>query len=135
MRLRFDIEPVAQARPRATRMGQGIRLYDPKKTADFKKQLRMLAIAEQIEPLQGSLKAEIWFYREVQKSISRKEHDRRTAGIARPIVKPDVDNYIKSTLDGLNGILWRDDAQIVDLIAHKYYADQPRIEIELEELH
>ncbi|GBG95206.1 Holliday junction resolvase [Ligilactobacillus salitolerans] len=134
MKLQFDISPVAQARPRATRMGQGIRLYDPKKTAEFKKGLRLLAQAEHVEPLQDALRIEIWFYRAVQKSISKKEHARRITGIIRPIVKPDVDNYIKSTLDGLNGILWRDDAQIVDLVAHKCYAEHPRIEIELEEI-
>ena len=134
MKLTFDIEPVAQARPRATRMGKGMRLYDPKKTADFKKQLRLLAQAKRVEPLQGALSMEIWFYRPVQKSISKKEHNRRVTGLVRPIVKPDTDNYIKSTLDGLNGVLWDDDAHIVDLNTHKFYADNPRIEIELEEL-
>ena len=130
----FNITPQAQARPRATRMGKGIRLYDPKKTADFKKQLRLLAQAEHVEPLQGALSVEIWFYRAVQKSISKKEHFRRTTGRVRPTVKSDIDNYAKSTLDGLNGTLWRDDAQIVDLNTHKYYSENPRIEIELEEI-
>lgn len=51
------------------------------------------------------------------------------SGSHRPVVKPDTDNYIKSTLDGLNGILWEDDNQIVDLVAHKYYSDNPRVEI------
>lgn len=129
----FSISPVAQARPRATRMGRGIRLYDPKKTADFKKDLRAMARGLDVEPLQDALSVEIWFYRAVQKSISKKEHLRRTTGHVRPIVKPDTDNYIKATLDGLNGTLWRDDAQIVDLTAHKFYSDNPRIEIELEE--
>lgn len=129
----FNISPVAQARPRATRMGRGIRLYDPKKTADFKKDLRAMARGLDVEPLQDALSVEIWFYRAVQKSISKKEHLRRTTGHVRPTVKPDTDNYIKSTLDALNGILWRDDTQIVDLTAHKFYSDNPRIEIELEE--
>ena len=130
----FNITPQAQARPRATRMGKGIRLYDPKKTADFKKQLRLLAQAEHVEPLQDALSVEIWFYRAVQKSISKKEHIRRTTGCVRPIKKPDIDNLCKATLDSFNGILWKDDSQIVDLNLHKYYSDNPRIEIELEEL-
>ena len=130
----FNITPQAQARPRATRMGRGIRLYDPKKTSDFKKELRAMAQGLDVEPLQDALSVEIWFYRAVQKSISKKEHVRRTTGHVRPTVKSDIDNYTKSTLDGLNGILWRDDAQIVDLNTHKYYSENPRIEIELEEL-
>lgn len=129
----FNITPQAQARPRATRMGKGIRLYDPKKTADFKKQLRLLAQAEHVEPLQDALSVEIWFYRAVQKSISKKEHFRRTTGQVRPTVKPDIDNLCKATLDSFNGILWKDDSQIVDLNLHKLYSDNPRIEIKLEE--
>ena len=134
MRLVFEIAPVAQARPRAVRMGRGVRMYDPKKTADFKKQLHLLALAKHVVPIQEALSVVIWFYRTVQKSISKKEHLRRTTGQVRPTVKPDTDNYIKSALDALNGILWRDDAQIVDLTAHKFYSDNPRIEIKLEEI-
>lgn len=130
----FNITPQAQARPRATRMGKGIRLYDPKKTADFKKELRAMAQGLDVEPLQDALSVEIWFYRAVQKSISNKEHVRRTTGCVRPTVKPDIDNLCKATLDSFNGILWKDDSQIVDLNLHKYYSDNPRIEIELEEL-
>ena len=93
MKLVFEIEPVEQARPRATRTKYGIRLYDLKK-----------------------------------------ERSLRLSGSHRPVVKPDTDNYIKSTLDGLNGLLWEDDNQIVDLIAHKYYSDNPRVEVEVNKV-
>lgn len=43
MRFEFDISPVEQARPRATRMGKVIRLYDPKKVTVFKRKLGILA--------------------------------------------------------------------------------------------
>ena len=64
----------------------------------------------------------------------KKERALRLSGAHRPTVKPDTDNYIKSTLDGLNGLLWADDNQIVDLVASKFYSDRPRVEIEVEEL-
>ena len=38
--------------------------------------------------------------------------------------KPDVDNFIKSTLDALNGIIWVDDSQVVEIGARKFYAPQ-----------
>ncbi|WP_324295211.1 RusA family crossover junction endodeoxyribonuclease [Limosilactobacillus reuteri] len=64
----------------------------------------------------------------------KKERELRIAGAHRPIVKPDTDNYIKSTLDGLNGLLWEDDNQIVKIVAEKYYSDHPRVEIEVRDL-
>lgn len=121
MKLTFEIEPVEQARPRATRMGKGIRLYDPKKVSVYKK-----------EPLTGPLVVSLKFYRHIQSSISKKERELRIKGAHRPIVKPDTDNYIKSTLDGLNGLLWEDDNQIVKIVAEKYYSDHPRVEIEVQ---
>ncbi len=124
MKLVFEIEPVEQARPRATRIGRGIRLYDPKKVSVYKFKYKQA-------PLTGPLMVELNFFRHVQSSVSKKERKLRLSGSHRPVVKPDTDNYIKSTLDGLNGLLWEDDNQIVDLVAHKYYSDKPRVEIEV----
>ena len=135
MKLTFDIEPVEQARPRATRMGRGIRLYDPKKVSVYKKQLAMMCKFQyKDQPLSGQLTVNLKFYRHVQSSVSKKERKLRLIGAHRPTVKPDVDNYIKSTLDGLNGLLWEDDNQIVKIVAEKYYSDHPRVEIEVEEV-
>jgi len=131
----LDIEPVEQARPRAVRRGKRIGMYDPPKVSKFKRELRMLAQKRfGDDPLDGELSVEIKFYRPIQKSLSKKERDRRLSGEHRPTIKPDLDNYIKSALDGLNGVLWTDDARIVDLHAHKYYSDRPRIEITVREL-
>ena len=135
MKLTFEIEPVEQARPRATRMGRGIRLYDPKKVSVYKKQLAMMCKFQyKDQPLSGQLTVNLKFYRHVQSSVSKKERKLRLIGAHRPTVKPDVDNYIKSTLDGLNGLLWEDDNQIVKIVAEKYYSEHPRIEIEVRDL-
>ena len=131
----LNIEPVEQARPRAAYIGRRIIMYDPEKVKNFKKELSQLArLHYRDEPLDGALEIEVSFYRPVQKSLSKKERARRLSGEHRPTVKPDLDNYIKSTLDALNGILWTDDKHIVDLHAHKYYSDSPRIEIAVREL-
>lgn len=137
MRFEFDIEPVEQARPRAVRFGTGVRMYDPKKVAVFKRQLGMLARQQMLdrglEPFDGPLEVRMVFYRSVQTSISTKERARRLSGVHRPTVKPDLDNYIKSTSDALNGIIWADDNCIVGLMAEKYYADKPHLVVEVDE--
>lgn len=137
MRFEFDIAPVEQARPRATRMRKGIRVYDPQKVAVFKRQLGMLAKQQMqergLEPYDGPLEVHMEFYRPVQASISKKERARRLSGAHRPTVKPDLDNYIKSTADALNGIIWTDDNCIVGLVAEKYYAEEPHLVVEVDE--
>lgn len=135
IKLTFDFPPVAQARPRATRFGRGIRLYDLEQVHVYKAQLAESArFMYHGEPLTGPLVVTIKFYRAIQQSETKKRHRLKAQGTIRPTKKPDLDNYIKSTLDGLNGVLWVDDNEIVGLHAGKYYSDHPRIEIEVEEL-
>ena len=40
-----------------------------------------------------------------------------------PVVKPDIDKLCRSTLDALTGILYADDAQIVEMHVRKEYAE------------
>ena len=109
-------------------------MYDPAKVKQFKRRLHNMAKYQYHgEPLTGELSVKIYFYRAVQKSISKVERRRRLLGIHGPTVKPDLDNYIKSCLDALNGVLWKDDNLITTITAHKIYAEEPRIEIEVQE--
>lgn len=135
MKITFDIEPVQQQRPRATRFGRGVRLYDPPKTAEFKKELRVMAEKQFTgEPLDGPLEVTFKFYRPIQKSISKKEHRLRVNGTHRPIYKPDLSNYVKSAEDALNGVVWKDDQSIVTEHTGKWYSEHPRIELEIKRL-
>lgn len=36
-----------------------------------------------------------------------------------PTLKGDIDNYVKTILDGLNGIAWVDDSQVIKIVAMK----------------
>ncbi|WP_207695550.1 RusA family crossover junction endodeoxyribonuclease [Enterococcus sp. DIV0212c] len=80
-------------------------------------------------PLDCDLEVEIIFYRELLKSFSKKKTEQALAGQLRPNTKPDIDNYVKAVFDGINGIIWKDDARVVDLKTSKYYSDKPRTEV------
>ncbi len=46
--------------------------------------------------------------------------------------KPDVDKLLRSTLDALTGVVWKDDSQVVSVTAGKRYAglnEEPRVVI------
>lgn len=50
------------------------------------------------------------------------------------VVRPDAENCGKLVADSLNGVLWVDDSQIVELNYQKEYGSQFNIRIEAEEL-
>lgn len=130
----IPIEPVEQQRPRATAQGGHARVYDPKKVREFKQSVAEYVTQQPLPKFENvELSVQVKFYRPIQKSLSKKERELRLSNVHRPIVKPDLDNYTKSILDALNGILWDDDAKIVHLELDKYYSEQPRIEIEVHE--
>ena len=54
-------------------------------------------------------------------------------GLLRPTTKPDIDNVIKAVLDGLNGVAYADDSQVVALSASKCYSDDPRVVVIVED--
>ena len=54
--------------------------------------------------------------------------------LIRPTRKPDFDNIGKIICDALNGIAYRDDAQIVDALVRKFYSDIPRVIVEISDI-
>ncbi len=53
----------------------------------------------------------------------------------RKVTIPDLDNCVKVISDALNGIAWRDDAQVAVLVASKWHAAQGEgsgVEVEIE---
>lgn len=128
-------DPVPQGRPRAGRAGRRIVMYDPKESREYKRYVSL--IARQHAPktlLKGPLSVEMKIYRKIPKSTTKKDRALISEGIKRPVTKPDTDNYTKSVLDALNGIIYKDDSQVTDLYASKYYSDNPRVELKIQEI-
>ena len=46
-----------------------------------------------------------------------------------PSVKPDLSKLIRSTEDAMTGILYADDAQVVDIRSRKHYGTPERVEV------
>jgi crossover junction endodeoxyribonuclease RusA len=61
----------------------------------------------------------------------------RDSAPSRPASKPDIDKLARALLDALTGVLWRDDAQVTDLVVRKRYAvpgEPERADIEIRAL-
>lgn len=59
----------------------------------------------------------------VPKYFNKKDKQKALEDKIRPLKRPDVDNCSKAILDSLNGVVYPDDKQIVELTVKKYYAN------------
>lgn len=131
--IRFVIEgePVAKGRPKLSRWGT----YTPKKTKDYEEYIKKEWLKTGINcPLEGPLKVSIVFIRRIQKNCRKAEKTAKINGTIKPIIKPDLDNYIKAVLDGLNGLAYKDDSQICELSAEKIYGIEPKTIVVIEQV-
>lgn len=72
-------------------------------------------------------------YMPIPKSTPKATREKMLSGEIRPTVKPDWDNIGKLISDALNGIAYDDDKSIVDGCVRKFYSDEPRTEITIQE--
>jgi Holliday junction resolvase RusA-like endonuclease len=134
IRIVVDGAPIGKGRPRFVRMGGLTRAFTPTKTANYEAVLAA-AGAEAMAgrpPLEGPLLVCLTAFMPIAASWSKKKAAAALEGAVRP-GKPDLDNILK-TLDALNSIVWRDDAQIAEARLSKLYDTDPRLEIEVAPL-
>ena len=68
-------------------------------------------------------------------AITMKFRVKRPKSVKReyPTVAPDLDKYVRSVNDGLTGVAFADDSQVIKIIASKEYADNSGVDIEISE--
>lgn len=113
--------PVGKGRPRFTKNGH---CWTPDKTVAYERDIKMAYWSTYGHRKYGADKAlavGIVLYYPRPKSMAKYKRLMAQKGVLRPIVKPDVDNVIKSILDALNGVAFEDDRQIVQVECEKWY--------------
>ena len=126
-------EPVGKGRPRVTKAGHA---FTPEKTASYENLVKL----EYQRQCPG-----LWFDADVPvrmiirawyglaKGDSRRRREAKLCSAIKPIKKPDCDNIAKIIADSLNGVAYRDDAQIVQMSVIKQYAEIPCVQVTIEE--
>lgn len=123
-----------KARPRIVKIGGFSRLTADKKTASYEN-LVALACREAMgarEPLEGAVSLTITARFMPPASASKKARAAMLRGDVRPTKKPDWDNIGKVS-DALNGIAWRDDAQVVAGSVFKVFSEIPGLDVRIEQ--
>lgn len=131
----------AQQRPRGRAMtGKNgktfVHMYDPQQSSDFKGKLHILSLLELDkvggEPIAEACKVKLTVFMPIPESYSKKKKEQIFLGLLYPTRKPDVDNLLKSVLDGVNGVLLKDDRFVVEAQVCKRYADHEGLALRLE---
>jgi Holliday junction resolvase RusA-like endonuclease len=129
-------EPQGKGRPRIGKVGAHARMFTPAKTVAYE---GLVAHAAQqamagAAPFEAPCRIELDVLCSVPASWSQKKQAQALTGAIRPAKKPDADNVLKAVCDGINGVVWKDDVQAVDVLLRKTYAATPGVRVRVAAL-
>jgi len=134
--LRFTIpgEPQGKGRARIGKVGGFSRMFTPAKTLAYEglvAQMAQQAMAG--APLmEGPVSLSLELLHTIPRSAPKRQRADMLSGRMRPTKKPDADNVLKAICDGMNGVVWRDDVQAVEVRLSKRFAEVPGVVVTVE---
>lgn len=132
MKIAFVVpgKPVGKGRPRASTVGGHVHMHTPESTVTYENWVRACYLQNHVGVrLEGQLTMELTAIFEPPKRLSKQRRAACLAGLLHPTGKPDLDNLAKAAADALNGLAYRDDSCITDLVVRKRYGTEPRLEV------
>jgi len=129
-------EPVPKGRPRFSTKGKFPVAYTPEKTKNYESDVGMMAKAAMgaSKPLEGALEAFIYVTFAVPASYSKKRTEACLSGQEKHTKKPDLDNVVKSVIDGMDKIVFENDSQFTSIHATKVYGEVAKVEVLVKQI-
>lgn len=136
-------EPFGKLNMQPCRRGSHVTTFSPKKNTDYMERVIfnvLQSITEEQKNLgsddKSSFRVVIFAWYPIPKNTSKVKTQKMLTDLIRPTKKPDVDNISKVILDGISKIqaygLWKDDSQVVEEHIYKFYSEQPRVEVMIQ---
>ncbi|KVE43622.1 RusA family crossover junction endodeoxyribonuclease [Burkholderia sp. BDU5] len=128
--------PVAKGRPKFARRGAHVRVYTPEETERYENLVKMAARAamRSATPYAGPIRLIVHIGLPIPASWSMKRQGEAAAGAIGATKKPDWSNVVKAIEDGMNGVVFADDSQVIDCWVSKRYSRTPGVRVEAIEL-
>lgn len=131
----FEIQEKAIGKERPRYNTKTHTTYTPQKTKNYEEMVRWSFISKynvekeaSYEPFKATIMA-------IFKPPVRTSQKKLKELIGKPYLKkPDTDNIAKAILDSLNGLVYKDDNQVTELIIKKEYGLENKVFVRLEEL-
>ena len=132
---KVDANPVGKQRARYVKRGNFVQTYTPEKTRTYETLIRDAATEAMgtSEPLETPVTLYLYIRVPIPKSYSKKKLEACLNGMDQPIKKPDASNILKSVEDGMNGIVYKDDSQIINLHVTKVYSTLAGVDVCVKE--
>jgi Holliday junction resolvase RusA-like endonuclease len=129
-------EPVPKGRPRFSTRGKFPVAYTPEKTKAYEFEVGMMALAAMggAKPFEGALEAFIYVTFPVPDSYSKKRTEACLSDFEKHTKRPDLDNVIKSVIDGMDKIVFENDSQITSIHSTKVYGEVAKVEVLVKQI-
>ena len=132
---KLDADPVGKQRARYARRGNFVQTYTPDKTRNYEALLKEAAIEAMgsSEPLETPVSLYLYIRVPIPKSFSKKKVQDCLNGLEQPMKKPDSSNVLKSVEDAMNGVVYKDDCQIINHHMTRVYSTLAGVDICVKE--
>ena len=132
---KVDGNPVGKQRARYVKRGNHVSTYTPEKTRTYETLIKESAkqAMGSSEPLETPVTLYLYIRVPIPKSCTKKRLEAIQNGSEKPIKKPDASNILKSVEDGMNGVVYKDDSQIVNIHVTKVYSSEAGVDICVKE--
>lgn len=129
-------QPYGKGRPRVGSVHGRARMFTPEKTVNYE---NLVAVCAQeamagAALIEGAVYVTLSIQCQIPASWSKKKQELAAAGKVYPTTKPDIDNVEKIIYDAINGVVWKDDVQVVDVRKVKRYGPVPGVSVRIEVL-
>lgn len=128
-------EPIAKGRPKFARRGNFVQTYTPVKTKTYEDEVHYMAACAMgaSKPLEGAVDVFIYIVHAIPASYSKKRKEACLSGEEKHIKRPDCDNTAKAIIDGMAGVVMKNDSQITTLHISKAYGEIGKVEVLVRE--
>ncbi|MDX5300155.1 MAG: RusA family crossover junction endodeoxyribonuclease [Gammaproteobacteria bacterium] len=128
--------PQGKGRHRLGRVGGHARMFTPAKTVAYEGLIAQVAQQAMAQAgasglITGPVMLEMIMHHGIPTGWSQKRRSAALDGCVMPTVKCDADNCLKAICDALNGVVWRDDTQVVNVSLVKRYASIPGVHVRI----
>jgi Holliday junction resolvase RusA-like endonuclease len=132
---KVDADPVGKQRARYAKRGNFVQTYTPDKTRNYESSIKEAAIEAMgtSEPLETPVTLYLYIRAPIPKSLPKKRIEACLNGLEKPIKKPDASNVLKSVEDAMNGVVYKDDSQIVNIHVSKVYSSVSGVDVCIKE--